>query len=163
VNALERRKILIENMKNLKTLGIDCQLCPGHCCTFERNSMQVTQIEAEDILTYLKEKKLWSEDLKNKIKQCIKDFRLDQYLPSNGKKSFLRRTYTCPFFEGKNEGCSLPNDIKPYGCLGYNAQEKNEISGLSCRSDQKILEEREKFVVSFGEKKSLPIALMELE
>ncbi len=124
--------------------------------------MLITIQEAEDIFYYLQQNKKWDGGLKAKLIQNVKTYRLDSPLPSNGRKSYLRRTYTCPFFAGQNLGCELPKEIKPYGCLGYNPTQPNEEQGLKCQSNQELLERRESFGQSAGIKEPIPVALLRL-
>jgi hypothetical protein len=162
MNSYERRKILIDEMKKLEQANITCSKCAGHCCTYEKNSMMVTPLEAQDIFSYLKENNRLNHELHQKLSTCIQDFRLNHPMPGNGKRSFMRRTYTCPFFKDQHLGCSLPVEIKPYGCLGFNPTTSGEVLGKDCNSNQKLLIERESFGMSSGEKKSIPVALMDL-
>ncbi len=157
----QRREILIQEMDHLHSKEISCKSCAGFCCTYERNSMQITETEAEDIFGYLSENNLLNETLVLGLEENIKKFRLDQKL-GNGKKSFIRRTYTCPFFTDQKLGCSLPKEVKPYGCLAYNPSAENEEQGMSCSSNQEQLLQREKNFPNPGEKQTIPEALLKL-
>jgi Fe-S-cluster containining protein len=170
----ERRKILIERMDELEGLGFSCRGCAGTCCTYEANSMMVTPIEALELVTYLKKNNSFDESLKNKCIETIAKFRLDQQL-GNGKKSFLRRTYTCPFFNHQELGCPLPREVKPYGCLAFNSHHPELKAGAECFSEKEILEAREKAIIDeekenqeikkkyslYWDKTPLPLALMD--
>jgi len=167
-----RREILLRRMDELESQGKSCLGCSGTCCTFEANSMMVTPLEALEILRTLPER---DSEFKATILQTISKFRLDH--PSgNGRKSFIRRTYTCPFFNHKELGCPLPREVKPYGCLGFNAHDDILKAGPSCYSEKEILAQRdlehkyedemnrklrEKFKL-YWDKTPLPLALIEL-
>ncbi len=138
--------------------------------------MMTTPIETLDVLNHLRENKRWNLELKKKLQAVVQKFRLDS-IPGNGKKNFLRKTYDCPFFERKSLGCTIPRDVKPYGCLGFNPTVPNESEGKSCSSDQALLLDREmansdesslnselsiKYQL-WWEKLPLPLALLEAE
>ena len=167
-----RRAMLIFEMERLGNEGINCQGCQGTCCTSVANSMQISPIEALDMLTFLKSKDRLTPDLKNKLIKCVEKYRLD-YEISTTRGVPLRRTYTCPFFEPGPKGCTIERDSKPYGCLAFNPQEKNATGGASCFSKKEILEKRSKeFEQSEREltkdyklgwtKKNIPGALLDL-
>ena len=123
--------------------------------------MMITPLETEDIMTYLKAAGRFTEELKVRLAETVKRFRLDVPPPGNGRRGFLRRTYDCPFFEGKNLGCSLPREVKPYGCLGFNPTTSNESEGVSCNSNQTLLAKREDlFPEATLDKLPLPVALL---
>ena len=141
--AIERRKVLIDNMQKLISDKKDCFSCKGHCCTYQNNSMQVTPLEALDAYYYLERKDLISAELVKSLKDSIQKFRLDIEVPTrNGK--FLRRYYTCPFFTEGAKGCGLSLEDKPYGCLGFNPKESNVQSEGFCESDQDLLEQNQR-------------------
>lgn len=172
----ERRQPLLTEMQRLADEGKHCAACPGHCCTAIANSMQTTPLETQDVLHYLRETGRWTEELKIELRASVTKFRLDQ-IPGNGKRSYLRRTYDCPFFAGKNHGCTIPREVKPYGCLGFNPSAMNESEGKSCGSDQSLLARREEVWAEelsankqlrekhklWWEKLPLPLALLEAE
>jgi Fe-S-cluster containining protein len=176
VQAPLRRKIILDQMDALNAENINCFSCPGHCCTAIANSMQTTPIETLDVLTYLRESGRWTMELKQKLQATVDKFRLDS-IPGNGKRSYLRKTYDCPFFEGKSHGCTIPREVKPYGCLGFNPSAAQESEGKSCSSDQSLLLEREsahpeessvntdlsKKYQLWWEKLPLPLAVLEAE
>ena len=147
----QRRKILIDRMQELESSGLNCQNCQGNCCTYEANSMMVSPVEAFELAESLKAKNEFDEELKKKLQDTVVKYRLDSSL-GNGKRSFIRRTYTCPFFNHKELGCPLPRDIKPYGCLAFNAHDKELKAGEHCFSEKDVLERREN---EFSEEKKL--------
>ena len=138
----KRRQNLIDRMESLEAQGFGCKGCSGTCCTYEANSMMVTPLEAFELLIYLRRNDLLNLELKEKISGTVSQYRLDHQF-GNGKRSYLRRTYTCPFFNHQELGCPLPRDIKPYGCLAFNAHHETEKAGLHCHSEQTILLARE--------------------
>lgn len=138
----ERRHILIDRMQKLEEQGLDCRGCQGTCCTYQANSMMVTPVEAVELVDYLKANGLFNDELKVRLQETITKFSLDHSL-GNGKKSFLRRTYTCPFFNHGELGCPLPREVKPYGCLAFNAHDKEVKAKEFCFSEKDILEKRE--------------------
>jgi Fe-S-cluster containining protein len=169
------RKELIQRMKELESLGFNCSGCQGNCCTYEANSMMVTPIEALELKLYLDQTGVLSTQLKEKCQQTVQKYRLD-HQSGNGRRSFIRRSYTCPFFNHQALGCPLPPKIKPYGCLAFNSHHSELKAGSHCYSEKELLIEREKVNAwevqlneklreKFGiiwEKTSLPLALLEL-
>lgn len=141
--AQSRRSLLIKAMADLEGKKVHCMNCAGTCCTFVANSMQITPIEALEILEGLNLNIKQQDELISKLKETISHYRLDQEL-STGKKgiSHLRRTYTCPFFSPGPKGCSLSRSIKPYGCLAFNPKIEDD-NGSECASDISLLEKRE--------------------
>lgn len=142
----QRRKSLIEEMQALEGKTIHCFTCPGTCCTFQANSMQITPIEALEILASLGSDQ-WSveekEDFKKRMQDNISTFRLNVEIYTGKKSSAeLRKTYTCPFFMNGSKGCGLSRSSKPYGCLGFNPK-TNEDNGNTCASNTELLEKRE--------------------
>lgn len=168
----QRREVLILEMEALGNQGINCQGCQGTCCTSLANSMQISPIEALDLLSFLKSQGRLTNDLKNKLRECVEKYRLD-YEISTTRGVPLRRTYTCPFFEPGPTGCTIDKYSKPYGCLGFNPQEKNATGGASCFSKKEILQKRaeefesteleliKEYKISWA-KKSIPLALLDL-
>jgi hypothetical protein len=138
----QRRQILIDRMVELDQSGQNCKGCQGTCCTYEANSMMVTPVEGFELFMYLKQNGQFDQELKARLEDTVRTYRLDQSL-GNGKKSFLRRTYTCPFFNHKELGCPLPVEVKPFGCLAFNAHHETEKAGEYCFSEKEILEKRE--------------------
>lgn len=102
--------------------------------------MMITPIEAMDLMQYLREQSLLTPELWQKCQATIKQYRLGLGV-GNGKRSFLRRTYTCPFFAGAEFGCPLPREIKPYGCLAFNSHHPTLKASEHCFSDTALLEE----------------------
>ena len=137
-----RRKVIIERMDELESSGKDCKGCSGTCCTYEANSMMITPIEAVELVDYLKANNLFDNELKSRLLETVSKYRLDQAV-GDGKRSFLRRTYTCPFFNHKELGCPLPREVKPFGCLAFNAHDAEKKAGEFCFSEEKVLEARE--------------------
>ena len=129
-------------MNELESSGKDCKGCSGTCCTYEANSMMVTPIEAVELVDYLKSKNLFDNELKSRLLETVSKYRLDQTV-GDGKRSFLRRTYTCPFFNHKELGCPLPREVKPFGCLAFNAHDLEKKAGEFCFSEEKVLLARE--------------------
>lgn len=120
-----------------------CLGCQGSCCTFEANSMMLTPLEAMELMTYLQDKNLLNPDLKTKLQKTVSDYRLEpKYL--NARRSYLRKTYTCPFFNFKELGCPLPREIKPYGCLAFDSHHPTLKADSNCYSERDLLIEREK-------------------
>ncbi len=120
-----------------------CLGCPGTCCTYEANSMMVTPVEAFELYNYLNETGQFNLELKKRLEETVAKFRLDHGV-GNGRRSFLRRTYTCPFFNHKELGCPIPRDFKPYGCIAFNSHDVEKKAGEHCYSEINILEAREK-------------------
>lgn len=164
-----RRAELIKRMEELEADGMGCSGCKGDCCTFEANSMMVTPLEAMELLPFV------TEDFIEKCSETIIKFRLD-HPGGNGRRSFIRRTYTCPFFNHKELGCPLPREIKPYGCLAFNAHHAELKAGEHCFSEKELLlkrdeafpeeaamnqEIRHKFGILW-DKTPLPLALVEI-
>ncbi len=142
-SAKERRKILIDEMASLSIKKIHCYNCTGTCCTYSANSMQISPLEAFEIIISLEVTNENILDLKNKLKKNIKDYRLDHefYLPKK-TNPLLRKTYTCPFFVEGSKGCSIKKELKPYGCLGFNPRIESD-NGSQCLSNIEILKTRE--------------------
>lgn len=172
---LLRRKILIDRLELLESQGMDCRGCSGNCCTYEANSMMTTPIEALELIRYLKDTQLLEDELKSKCQNTIQKFRLD-HTAGNGRRSFLRRTYTCPFFNHKELGCPLPREVKPYGCLAFNAHHVESKASEHCFSEVDLLRKRDEAFLTeealnqelkkklnlIWDKTPLPLALIEL-
>lgn len=140
-SSLERRKLLMSEMAKLEGKNIHCFNCTGACCTFSANSMQITPIEAFDIIFSLELDPDSLSKLKYKLLDTISHYRLNHDINA-GKKSHFRRTYTCPFFSPGPKGCTLGRAHKPYGCLGFNPKVIDD-NGSTCHSNIKVLEQRE--------------------
>lgn len=113
--------------------------------------MMVTPLEAFEMLDYLKSQNQLNADLKIKLTENVTRFRLDHAF-GNGKRSFIRRTYTCPFFSNQSLGCPLPREIKPYGCLAFNPHHETLKGAPHCHSDVNLLEELAEFKIWEDEK-----------
>ena len=164
------RKLLIEDMDRAEAAGISCAGCAGTCCTFEANSMMVTPLEALELMSYLAKSGMKDEALRSKLEETVRTYRLD-HAPGNGKRSYLRKTYTCSFFGFKELGCPLPRNVKPYGCLAFNTHHKELKAGEHCYSDKELLEkivfdeknaELKKQYGIYWDKSPLPTALLDL-
>lgn len=138
---LTRRQLLIDKMNDLESKGMGCIGCPGTCCTYEANSMLITPLEAMELFRYLQESKLLTEELKAKLKENVAQYRLEPK-PMKGR-SYLRKTYTCPFFNHQELGCPLPRSIKPYGCLAFDSHHEEKKASEFCFSENELLMERE--------------------
>ena len=146
LSSHDRRIALIKEMQVLEGKTIHCFTCLGTCCTSQANSMQITPIEALEILQSLHVDQFSPTEMfifKEKMNLTINAYRLN-FETYTGKKnsSLLRKSYTCPFFNNGSLGCGLSRSSKPYGCLGFNPK-KNDDNGKSCSSNIKVLEERE--------------------
>lgn len=148
----ERRLSLIDEMQGLKDKKIHCFNCPGTCCTFSANSMQITPLEAFEILISLELTTEMIPELRSKLQKNILDYRLDHQI-FLGKKNqpHLRKTYTCPFFAAGALGCTIKKELKPYGCLGFNPRVEDDNGG-QCLSNQELLLERERTTQSSEDK-----------
>ena len=104
--------------------------------------MMVTPVEGFELFMYLKQSGQFDQELKARLADTVRTYRLDQSV-GNGKKSFIRRNYTCPFFNNKELGCPLQVEVKPFGCLAFNAHHETEKAGEYCFSEKEILEKRE--------------------
>lgn len=170
-----RREILILRMEELESQGMGCLGCSGTCCTFEANSMLLTPLEAIELMGHLKETSQLTLELKEKLERNAAIYRLESK-PLNHKRSYLRKTYTCPFFNHKELGCPLPREIKPYGCLAFDSHHKELKASEHCYSEIPLLEEREnkhpeeekinselreKYNL-YWEKSPIPVALLDL-
>lgn len=138
-----RRNRLIEEMKQLSEKKIHCFQCSGTCCTMSANSMQITPLEAFEMILSLDINENNLQEIRQKLQDNINHYRLDHEI-SLGKKaqSHLRKTYTCPFFVPGPKGCTIKKELKPYGCLGFNPRQEAE-TGTNCHSDFELLEKRE--------------------
>lgn len=144
--SLPRRLDLINEMKSLEGKTIHCFSCPGTCCTSQANSMQITPIEALEILAGLNSDE-WTDEVRlefiKRMEQNILDYRLNVEIYTGKKNtSALRKTYTCPFFNNGSLGCGLSRSVKPYGCLGFNPKASDD-NGKTCASNSELLSVRE--------------------
>lgn len=140
--SLNRREILIDHMNSLESEGMGCIGCSGKCCTYEANSMLMTPLEAFELITYLKTNHLMTIELKSRLEDAVVKYRLEPK-PLVWKRSYLRKTYTCPFFNHQELGCPLPRDIKPYGCLAFDSHHVTLKASEHCYSETELLEKRE--------------------
>lgn len=164
------RQGLIEEMNRVEAEGISCKGCSGTCCTYEANSMMVTPLEALELMNYLVNSSMKDDTLRSKFEETVRTYRLD-HAPGNGKRSYLRKTYTCTFFGFKELGCPLPREVKPYGCLAFNTHHKDEKANHHCYSDKELLEKlvfeeknadlKAKYNI-YWDKSPLPSALLDL-
>ena len=142
--SLARRHGLIHRMTSEEKSGVNCFSCSGVCCTFIANSMMTTPLETAEILCWLHEQGRLDDELIQQLENNVRRYRLDQSPPGDGKRAFMRRTYTCPFFTPGPKGCGLSRSVKPYGCLGFNPNRPDQTEGGDCASDQDLLAERER-------------------
>lgn len=141
-SAYARRNLLIQEMAKLSGAKIDCFNCTGTCCTYQANSMQITPIEAFEILVSLEASVINAQEIRELLKKNIQDYRLDHELFVGKKNILLRKTYTCPFFIPGPKGCTIKKELKPYGCLGFNPRIAGD-NGSKCLSDIDLLKKRE--------------------
>lgn len=172
----ERREILITAMRENERKGNDCLKCSGRCCTYEANSMNMTNLEALEALTFLEDEGLINDELIERLENSVKEFRLDSMLQI-GKGEFYRKSYTCPFFNFPTWGCGLGAKNKPYGCIAFNPHESGQENGGNCNSNLEIQMKRlffhedkereassliaEQFKIA-DDKSSIPMKLLEL-
>jgi hypothetical protein len=174
-DATTRRQSLTTEMKELEKKEQDCMQCPGHCCTYQNNSMLVDPFQALELWVYLERNGLLEKYLPI-LKKNIQEFRLDKEV-FIGKGREFRRYYTCPFFKQTNCGCPIDPNYKPYGCLAFNPLEKGVTESGHCESNLDLLQQRDdKFgdieqrvnqrikdeLGLYWDKKSIPVALIEL-
>jgi hypothetical protein len=139
--TLNRRELLIDHMNGLEAQGMGCIGCKGTCCTYEANSMMLTPLEAYELFSYLKDNSLLTAELKTKLEVAITTYRLESKY--SNARSYLRKTYTCPFFGHMELGCPLPREVKPYGCLAFDSHHVDLKADSNCYSEISILEKRE--------------------
>jgi hypothetical protein len=104
--------------------------------------MMVTPLEAVELMSFLQRTGEATRELREKCEQTVSFYRLDHQV-GNGRRSYLRRTYTCPFFHHKELGCPLPKEVKPFGCLAFNSHHPEEKAGQHCYSEKELLERRD--------------------
>lgn len=138
-----RRAPLLAAMQVCQSAGYTCTGCRGVCCTAIANSMQLTPLEALDLYLWLVEVGRWNADLVQHLQEHTARYGLDRPPLGDGRRVFSRRHYTCPFFVGGGQGCSVSRQAKPYGCLAFNARAAGVREGENCGSDQPLLAERE--------------------
>ncbi len=137
--------------------------------------MLLTPLEAFELISYLKDEHLLTDDLKVKLNEAVSSYRLEPKY-KNARRSYLRKTYTCPFFGHMELGCPLPRPIKPYGCLAFDSHHAELKASEYCYSEKELLQQREELhpeenemnqelVKRFDlewEKSPIPNALLEL-
>lgn len=159
----DRRFALIKEMELLEGKTIHCFTCPGTCCTSQANSMQITPIEALEILQSLQVDQFDNSQMstfKERMTCTVSGYRLNVEIYTGKKNSSaLRKNYTCPFFNNGSLGCGLSRSAKPYGCLGFNPKTSDD-NGQTCSSNIEVLEQREH---SFQSKEDLVNAQIRLE
>jgi len=170
--AAARRELPRAEMARLERTAIGCAGCSGICCTLVANSMQTTPAETLDLLVFLIEEGRWNKDLIQRLRATVRSYRLDVPIPGDGRRGFLRRTYTCPFFAETSLGCTIAPSHKPYGCLAFNPERAGVTEGEACSSNQALLERRERETVHHGDpmrehaldwdKKPMPLAMLAL-
>jgi hypothetical protein len=128
-------------MEALEDRGMGCAGCPGTCCTFEANSMLVTPLEAVELFAHLRTAGGLRPELREKLRETVARYRLEPKYP--GGRSYLRKTYTCPFFNHGELGCPVPRAVKPYGCLAFDSHHVELKAGEHCYSEVELLKRRE--------------------
>lgn len=149
-SSRDRRQSLTQKMADLNDQGKNCLSCTGMCCTYLFNSMQATPLETLELCISLAKENRLNNELLEKMKTYVKEFRLDVVI-SLGKGKSFRRTYTCPFFKEGEKGCSISLHDKPYGCLGFNPMEKDVFTEGKCKV---YLDSHEKREVEFLEQEN---------
>jgi len=170
-----RRQLILNEMQNLANNNIGCANCQGPCCTYEANSMQITVLEAIEIIQYLKENNRIDSNLISKLQKTIANYRLDSYQGTG--KTTIRKSYTCPFFNETTRKCTISRQSKPIGCLGFNPIESGITNGGTCKSNLELLKIRENDYLKlekelnthlknelaiFWEKAPIPVAVLEV-
>lgn len=105
--------------------------------------MLLTPLEAKELFDYLKMNQLLTSELKAKLNQSVQQYRLEPKFTSS-RRSYLRKTYTCPFFGFKELGCPLPREVKPYGCLAFDSHHVELKASEHCYSEKDLLEKRDR-------------------
>lgn len=175
LQSSSRRQLILNEMQNLANNNIGCANCQGPCCTFEANSMQITVLEAIEIIQYLKENNRIDSKLISKLQKTIANYRLDSYQGTG--KTTIRKSYTCPFFNETTRKCTISRQSKPIGCLGFNPIESGITNGGTCKSNLELLKIRENDYLKlekelnthlknelgiFWEKAPIPVAVLEV-
>ena len=62
---------------------------------------------------------------------------------SDGHGRRMRKTYSCPFYNKGDKGCSISRSMKPYGCLAFNPSREDANGEEGCFSMTSLLENRE--------------------
>lgn len=137
----ERRALVREHMQALIDTGKHCGACSGPCCTFRHNTMQITPLEATDIVRHLQATGRHTDAMRSRLVSSVERYDLAA-LPGDGRRA-LRKSYTCPFFTAGPRGCSIDPDHKPPGCLAFNPVRTGVTEGGDCVSDLGVLERRQ--------------------
>lgn len=151
---MNSRELILKHLEEKAKLGHHCQSCPGTCCTDVANSMMISSSEARTIQNYLIGQGKWDEDLLLEIRECVRHYRLDIPVPGDGRRSYIRRTYTCPFYQLKLGGCQIPRTHRPLGCLAFNPTDKNRIGEGGCEQTWKLSSQSDSFPI--------PVAILNL-
>jgi len=133
--------------------------------------MQVTPLEAWDIMVFLRRQGRWHQELLTELQACVSRYQLDRELPGDGRRGFMRRTYTCPFFKPQALGCTISPERKPVGCLAFNPRRSGIMDGQDCGHDMadqhfdarwetRNARCRSRWNISW-EKKPIPLALID--
>lgn len=104
--------------------------------------MLLTPLEAHELFLYLQETGQQTPELKSKLEASVTKYKLEPKYES-GRRSYLRKTYTCPFFGEKELGCPLPRSVKPYGCLAFDSHHETLKASEHCYSEKELLEKRD--------------------
>jgi Fe-S-cluster containining protein len=140
----DRREPVHEKMFALNDAGKSCQNCTGICCTAIANSMQIDLVQAFDLYIYLQRRNRFDGEA---LQKNIDENQIKILSTGKGGQQ-LRKRYTCPFYTGKNLGCSISINSKPYGCLAFNPIGEGVKDGENCRSYQESLQTREEIYES---------------
>jgi len=146
-SSAERRAAVREHMQALIDVGNHCGACSGPCCTFRHNTMQITPLEAIDIVRHLYETGRHTEAMHSRLVASVERYDLAA-LPGDGRRA-LRKSYTCPFFTLGPRGCSIDPDHKPPGCLAFNPVRPGVTEGGDCASNLAVLERRQSTYAGF--------------
>lgn len=147
LDPAERRAIVRAHMQSLIDAGKHCGACSGPCCTFRHNTMQITPLEALDIVRHLRATDRHTDAMRERLRASVKRYNLDA-VSGDGRRT-LRKSYTCPFFTPGPMGCSIDPDHKPPGCLAFNPVRRGVTDGGDCRSDLAVLERRSAAAADF--------------
>jgi len=174
MDPASRRQALMQIMHQKKQECHDCGNCPGTCCTMKSNSMQISTLEAIDILIYCLSQNWDLQQLIQDLENTVTEFRLD-YLIQARPGQMVRKNYTCTFFCQTSLACKIPRDFRPYGCLAFNPVSHDQ-RGLTCCTDvsgKQALENLEKSLLLINqklrrdcciidEKNPIPVAVLNL-
>jgi hypothetical protein len=95
--------------------------------------MQITADEAATIAASLPREQIpfWVDACRTAVQR----FGLDRPPIGDGRRTWSRRRYTCPFYLGDGEpgrGCAVSRDVKPLGCLAFNPRRAGLTAGGDC-------------------------------